>query len=51
MDPKLVMLYLLIGTIIGLSDEGNVAKMKRGLNRPCWRIRALAFWWWSATKP
>ena len=55
MDPKLIMLYLLIGTIIGLSqhdDERNMAKMKRELNRPCWCIPALALWWRStATKP
>jgi hypothetical protein len=39
MDPKLTMLFLLIGTIIGLShfNYENLAKMKRGFDDQRWR--------------
>jgi hypothetical protein len=43
MDPKLTMLFLLIGTIIGLSHYGdeNVAERKRQLDGRSWRISQL----------
>jgi hypothetical protein len=39
MDPKLTMLFLLIGAIIGLShlSEENLARMKRQLALRRWR--------------
>jgi hypothetical protein len=39
MDPKLTMLFLLIGTIIGLShlNYENLTKMKRGFDGQHWR--------------
>jgi hypothetical protein len=39
MDPKLTVLFLLIGTIIGLSrlNYGNLTKMKRGFDGQRWR--------------
>jgi hypothetical protein len=43
MDPKLTILFLLIGTIIGLSRHGdeNLAKMKRQPHSVGWRNIAL----------
>jgi hypothetical protein len=43
MDPKLTILCLLIGTIIGLSHHGdeNLAKMKRQFPIVGWRNIAL----------
>jgi hypothetical protein len=42
MDPKLVMLFLLIGTIIGLShlSRENLTKMKRKFDSQHWRVVA-----------
>jgi len=39
MDPKLTMLFLLFGTIIGLSrlNYENLAKMKPGFDDQRWR--------------
>ena len=39
MDPKLTMLFLLIGAIIGLShiDYENLTKVKRGFGEQGWR--------------
>lgn len=39
MDPKLTMLFLLLGTIIGLSQFNyeNLTKMKRGFDGQHWR--------------
>jgi hypothetical protein len=39
MDPKLTMLFLLIGTIIGLSHLNfeNLTKMNRGFDGQRWR--------------
>ena len=39
MDPKLTMLFLLIGTVIGLSHFNfeNLAKMKRRFDDQPWR--------------
>jgi hypothetical protein len=47
MNPKLTMLYLLIGTIIGLTHHGNetLAKMKRQLSDLRWRNVALVMLW------
>ena len=46
MDPKLTMLFLLIGTIIGLSQLGdeNLTKMKRYLDGLRWRNLRLSSW-------
>jgi hypothetical protein len=42
MDPKLVMLFLLIGTIIGLShlSRENLTKMKRKFDSQRWSVVA-----------
>ena len=43
MDPKLTMLFLLIGTIIGLShyDDENAAERKHQLDGGSWRMSQL----------
>lgn len=45
MDPKITMLMLLIGTIIGLShlDDENLARMKRQFVQ--WRWRGIMPGW------
>ena len=50
MDPKLTMLFLLIGTIIGLSHYGdeNMVERKRQLDGRSWRM--LEVWTHSVTK-
>ena len=47
MDAKLTMLYLLIGTVIGLSYHGdeNLAKMKRQFRGLGWRNAVHVMLW------
>ena len=46
MDPKVTMLFLLIGAIIGLShlSDENLAQMKQQLAPRRWRILAPRRW-------
>ena len=39
MDPKLAMLFLLFGTIIGLSHLSHLKRRDRAVGTPFWRRR------------